>query len=318
MNILVTGAAGFVGKNLCSLLLSIGHTVIALDNFKTSSKNDLDDLLKQKSFQFFRRDIVEPLPEFFNRLEIEQIYHLACPTGVSNVIHLGEEMLLTSSIGTKNILDFAKKKRSTIVFTSSSEVYGNPLVSPQGEDYTGNVDPTGIRSTYEEGKRFAEALAVWYARRYKLNAKIVRLFNTYGPGMNLSDTRVIPTFIKQALRGDMITIQGDGHQKRTFCYVDDTIKALMTVMEKGKAGEVYNIGSTQEITIRELAQLIKKITYSNASIRSVPRPSHDHEHRMPKLMKVQQLGWRFTTSLQKGLILTLQKMQSREGIRYNT
>lgn len=308
MKILVTGGAGFIGKHLCHKLLTQRHTVVAVDNFITSHKKDLRTLLVHSKFKFVRHDIVKPLPAVVSKIKFNQIYHLACPTGVPNVTRLGEEMLLTSSIGTKNVLDFARRIDAPFVFTSSSEVYGNPLKSPQPEEYTGNVDPTGIRSTYEEGKRFAESLVVWYARRYNLRGRIVRLFNTYGPGMSDSDTRVIPTFMRQATRGQALTVQGSGNQQRTFCYVMDTVNAIILAMEKGATGRVYNIGSTQLITMNELAHLIKKITHSKSSITYIVRPAHDHDHRRPVLTKIKRLGWKPTTTLSNGLRLTTQSI----------
>jgi nucleoside-diphosphate-sugar epimerase len=305
MRILVTGGAGFIGKNLCRELLTQGYTVVSVDNLITGDTRGMHELSAYKNFTFIKHDIVRPLPRAVYGIKFDCVYHLACPTGVPNVTKLGEEMLLTSSIGTKRILDLAKTSGAHFVFTSSSEVYGNPLVTPQREEYTGNVDPVGVRSTYEEGKRFAESLVVWYVRRYNLRAMIVRLFNTYGPGMSVKDTRVVPTFIRQAKNDMALTIQGKGLQKRTFCYVDDTVSAIMTVMDKGLPGEVYNIGGTDMVTMNDLARLVKEIAHSRSPITHIKRPDHDHEHRLPDVSKLKHLGWKPRVPLSEGLSITL-------------
>lgn len=305
MKILVTGGAGFIGKNLCATLLAQGHTVVAVDNFITGNKTGLSRLRAHKNFTFIKHDIVRPLPPLLRGKQFQQIYHLACPTGVPNVTKLAEEMLLTSSIGTKHILDFALANDARVVFTSSSEAYGNPLVSPQPETYTGNVDPIGLRSPYEEGKRFSEALIASYVRKYSLGAMIVRLFNTYGPGMDLTETRVIPRFIKHAIDASAITVQGTGRQTRTFCYVDDLVSALSLVMHKGRKGEVYNLGNAKETRIIDLAKQIITLTKSKSKIIFIRRPTHDHDRRHPALSKIKALGWRPTTSLSRGLTLTI-------------
>ena len=307
MTTLVTGAAGFIGSNLCSTLLKQGKSVIGIDNFITSDGSNLKALNKFPRFTFLKHDIINPLPKQLSasRLRLDAIYHLACPTGVPNLTRLAEEMLLTCTVGTHNILELAKIKHAKFLFTSSSEVYGNPLVSPQKETYTGNVDPTGVRSPYEEGKRVSESWVMTYLRKYKLDAKIVRIFNTYGPGMNKSDTRVIPRFLSQTLKNQLLTLHGEGQQKRTFCYVDDLVAGLNLVMEKGKAAEVYNLGSDIQVTIKELAQLIIKATKSKSLIKTVARPRHDHESRLPDLTKINRLDWFQKINLTKGIELTL-------------
>ena len=307
MRILVTGGAGFIGANLCQRLLEQNHEVIAVDNLITSDGSNLKRLQSFPNFTFFKHDIIKPFPRKLttHNSQLTTIYHLACPTGVPNLTKLAEEMLLTCSRGTRNVLELVRLHQAQFLVTSSSEVYGNPLVSPQTENYTGNVDPIGIRSPYEEGKRFTESLVMMYSRKYKLDTKIVRVFNTYGPGMDTSETRVIPRFLQQAVSNQPITIHGHGIQKRTFCYVNDLVSGLLTVMKKGKSGEVYNLGSDQQVTINELAKLIIKVAKSSSKITEIKRPDHDHESRLPDLTKVKKLGWKLQTSLEDGLRKTL-------------
>lgn len=301
-NVLVTGGAGLIGAYLCEKLLSQGYKVICIDNFITSSKENVAHLLKNTNFKLIEQDITSTLPPYlFNKsLVVDSIYHLACPTGVPNLTKLSLEMLRTCSIGTEIILNFAVAKKSKLVFTSSSEVYGDPLIFPQKEDYTGNVDPVGIRSPYEEGKRYAESLIISYVRKYDLDAKIVRLFNTYAL-KKFDDTRVITKFIKAAKENKPITIEGKGEQTRTFCYVDDLVNALLLINDEGKKGEIYNAGSDTEITILELASLVKFVTNSNSKIVSITRPSHDHKRRLPDLSKLKALGWSQNVGIYEGL-----------------
>lgn len=300
--ILVTGGAGLIGINLCKKLLSQGHRVIAVDNLVTSSGENLKPLLRNPKFKFIKHDIVKKISNFqFSISNFQYIYHLACPTGIPNLTKLAEEMLLVCSVGTRNVLEIAKKTKAKLLFTSSSEVYGDPKVFPQTEDYTGNVDPVGIRSPYEEGKRFSESLVQMYVRKYNVDAKIVRVFNTYGPYMASDDSRVIPRFLRQAMSNSPLTVEGKGLQTRTFCYVDDLIDGLLLVMKKGKKGEVYNLGSDKEVRIIDLAKLIIKVTGSKSKIAFVERPTHDHKRRLPSLKKVEKLGWKKKTGLEEGL-----------------
>ncbi len=297
----VTGGAGFIGQNLCRRLLSEGFFVIAVDNLITSEKSVLNEFKKNKKFIFLNQDIVKGIPASLNKKKINVIFHLACPTGVDNLEKLGAEMLFTSSIGTKNVLDFAKKNKSILVFASSSEIYGNPKVFPQREDYNGNVNPVGYRSTYEEGKRFAESLVSFYARKYKVDGKIVRIFNTYGPGMSRSDSRVIPKFMSLCLQSKDLTVEGKGIQSRTFCFVDDLVEGLILVSMKGKRGEVYNLGSDQEVKIIDLAKKVLIATNSPKKINFINRPKHDHDRRLPDLTRIQKLGWKSKVGLDEGL-----------------
>ncbi len=303
MRILVTGGAGFIGSNLCQRLLKQGHEVVAVDNLITSTGKNVQSFKNHP--KFIKHDITKPLTISNKLLAINQIYHLACPTGVPNMGPLALEMLLTCSVGTRNILELARKLNAKFLFTSSSEIYGDPEVFPQTEGYTGNVNPTGARSPYEEGKRFSESLIAAYVRKYKIDAKIVRVFNTYGPQMSEKDTRVIPRFLRQALASQPLPVQGDGLQERTFCYVTDLVDGLIMIADKGKAGEVYNLGSDKKISILELAKLILKLTNSKSQIKFVSRPDHDHQSRLPALTKVKKLGWSPKTTLEAGLSKTI-------------
>lgn len=307
MKILVTGAAGFIGSNLVEHLLEKGNFVYGVDNFITSSYENIERLSKSPNFVFIEVDISKGIQsqDVLRDIKFDEIYHLACPTGVPNLVILAEEMLSTCSQGTKNILEITRKNNAKFLFTSSSEVYGDPKEFPQNEEYTGNVNQIGIRSPYEEGKRFSESLITMYVRKYNLDAKIVRVFNTYGQNMSKSDMRVIPRFIHQLEQDKPLTVHGDGLQKRTFCHVEDLIKGIDLAMEKGVVGEVYNIGSEVEVTIQELAELLINLSGKAIKITYKARPSHDHQARKPSLNKITRLGWTPKTSLEKGLKLTL-------------
>ena len=308
---LITGAAGFIGSNLARTLLEKGDSVIGLDNFITGQPNHIKTLKGFPNFTFLKHDIIKPIKRLTtNGYRLTAIYHLACPTGVPNLTKLGEQILLTSSFGTKNILDLARLHHAKVVFTSSSEVYGNPLVSPQKEDYSGNVHPTGVRSTYEEGKRFSEALIMLYTRKYNIKATIARIFNVYGPGMALSETRVVPRMIARALKNKQIPVQGDGSQTRTFCFVDDMVNGLMLLMDRGRSGEVYNVGNDKQITMINLATQIKNATRARSRVTRIPRPAHDHNSRHPDLTKIQKLGWRQNVDLEEGLKRTIEYFKS--------
>lgn len=306
-SVLITGVAGFIGSNLARTLLEKGETVIGVDNFITGQREHVNKLNKYPRFTFIKHDIIKPLPKLITKDQrLTAIYHLACPTGVPNLTRLGEEMLRTSAEGTRNILELARLHNTKVVFTSSSEIYGNPTIFPQKETYAGNVDPTGLRSTYEEGKRFAEALLMLYVRKYKIQATIARLFNVYGPGMSPLETRVIPRMITQALHNKPIPIHGDGSQTRTFCYIDDMVNGLILLMKKGRTGEAYNIGSDKEITINDLAKQIKNVTRYTLRVVHTPRPPHDHDSRLPDLTKIKKLGWKTTVPLRVGLQRTVE------------
>lgn len=318
MKVLVTGGAGFIGANLCQRLLASGHNVVAVDNLITGQLKNIKPLTAHPQFTFIKHDITKPLTINHKPLTINHIYHLACPTGVTNLVPMARQMLLTCSLGTINVMQLALKNKAKVVFTSSSEIYGDPQVSPQTETYTGNVDPTGVRSPYEEGKRFAESLILMYVRKYNLDVKIVRVFNTYGPFMSQKDTRVIPTFLRQAQSGKPLTIHGDGSQTRTFCYVDDLIDGILKVTQKGKKGEVYNLGSDRQITIKDLAKLIIKMTGTKSGLKFIKRPAHDHQSRQPDLTKVKKLGWKPKVRPEEGIEKTMSlSYSSSEGAKSN-
>jgi len=306
MKILVTGGAGFIGSSLCHSLLAKGFEVFAVDNLITGKKENLTPLLNRNKFHFDELDIISP--EFlqkFRDIKFGQIYHLACPTGVPNIKKFGEEMLLTCSVGTLNVIELAKMHGAKLLFSSTAEVYGEPEVFPQRENYTGNVNPIGPRSAYEEGKRYAESLIAMITKKYGVDAKIVRVFNTYGPNMHEDDHRVIPRFIKQITSNGNITIYGDGRQSRTFLYIDDLIEGLLLIMKKGKAGEVYNAGSKKQTTVTELAELLLKISKRQNGIKYEPHFIEDHNHRLPSVEKIESLGWQQKISLEEGLKKTI-------------
>lgn len=313
--ILITGVAGFIGSNLAEHLLDEGDSVFGLDNFITGSPKNINKLAARDNFTFLQADVASL--DSGQKLAIEregfdEVYHLACPTGVPNLVPLAREMLLASSAGTQNILDIALKARAKFLFTSSSEVYGDPQVYPQKEEYTGNVDPTGIRSPYEEGKRFAESLIVMYCRRCRLDGKIARVFNTYGPNMSEKDQRVIPKFFNQLSNSSPLTIHGDGTQKRTFCHASDLVQGLVLTMRKGESGQVYNIGGAEEVTIADIAKLMLKLAGRDVGIKHEDRPAHDHQSRRPDLGKITSLGWSPKIRLEEGLAQLFNELEPQK------
>jgi nucleoside-diphosphate-sugar epimerase len=308
MRMLITGGAGFIGSNLTERLLREGHQVWSVDNLVTGTKKNVQEFLKNPNFVFSICGIETPeFIDFCNEAgnNFDRIYHLACATGVPNIELLGWEMLEACSVGTIRVLEVAAKNGADLLFTSSSEVYGEPLQSPQGEGYTGNVDSIGPRANYEEGKRFAETLVAYFASHRKVRARIVRLFNVYGPRMALTDTRVIPQFAMQALADAPITVHGDGSQSRTLCFVDDILDGFELIMSRGNPGDVYNLGSETPIAIRDLAEKVIHITNSASTVTSVPRAPHDHAGRKPCLEKIQTIGWKANIDLLTGLRATL-------------
>jgi nucleoside-diphosphate-sugar epimerase len=300
--ILVTGGAGFIGSNVCRTLLSQGHTVHAVDNCITGKRSTIAPLEEERNFFFYEMDIAGPLFfETFSRIPVDEIYTLACPTGVPNLSTLAEEMLRTCSYGTFHVLELAKLHRAKVLLTSTAEIYGQPQVTPQDETYTGNVNPLGVRSAYEEGKRFAEATLAMYVRTHGLDARVVRVFNTFGPGMSLSDFRVIPQFLQSVQNRKPLRLYGDGLQTRTHLYVDDLVRGLTIVMEKGIPGEAYNVGGEHQMTVRELAELIIAITNHPEGIVYEPHFIEDHTHRRPAVEKAQTLGWKQEITVEEGL-----------------
>jgi UDP-glucuronate decarboxylase len=301
--ILITGGAGFLGSHLCRRLLGQGHDVICLDNFFTGSKNNILHLLPDPHFELIRHDIINPI-----YLEIEEIYNLACPASPVHYQYNPIKTIKTNVMGAINTLGLAKRVRATILQASTSEVYGDPEVHPQREDYWGRVNPIGIRSCYDEGKRAAECLMMDYHRQNQVNIKIARIFNTYGPRMALNDGRVVSNFIVQALRGGEMTVFGDGSQTRSFCYVDDMIDGLVRMMESpgGFLGPV-NLGNPVEFTILELAETLIRMTHSRAKIVFKPLPQDDPTQRKPDIaMAHEKLGWKPGVPLEEGLAKTIE------------
>ena len=301
--ILITGGAGFLGSHLCEHLLAQGHDIICLDNFFTGSKNSILHLLSNPHFELIRHDIINPI-----FLEVEEIYNLACPASPVHYQYNPIKTIKTNVMGAINTLGLAKRVRAAILQASTSEVYGDPEVHPQKENYWGRVNPIGIRSCYDEGKRAAECLMMDYHRQNHVNIKIVRIFNTYGPRMAPDDGRVVSNFIVQALRGEDITVFGDGSQTRSFCYVDDMIDGLIRMMgtPKGFLGPV-NLGNPAEFTILELAEILIRMTGSRAKIVFKPLPQDDPTQRKPDITLAQKkLGWQPRVPLEEGLAKTIE------------
>ena len=308
---LVTGGAGFIGSHLCDRLVKNGKKVICLDNLLTGSQKNVAQLLANKNFFFIKQDVCEP---FVSRkfAKIDEIYHLASPADpnvnspVSYMTHPFETMRVNTE-GTWNMCEIALKHKAKLLFASTSEIYGDPQISPQGEDYRGNVSTIGPRAVYDESKRFGETIVSAYVRNKGLDGRITRIFNTYGPKMNPNEGRAVVNFIKQAIKNESITIYGDGSQTRSFCYVDDEVEGLIMAMEKGKSGEVYNIGNDDERTILEFAKIIKKLAGSKSQIIFEPLPEDDPVQRKPDITKAKKtLGWYPKIALEKGLLRTIQ------------
>lgn len=296
------GGAGFIGSNLSHMLLDEGAYVDCVDNLITGRIGAIQVLRPHKRFRFIKIDISDSaFVMITSSMHYDEIYHFACPTGVPNIKVYGEEMLRTCSTGTENVLQIARAQNAKVVYASSAEVYGNPEVFPQDERYCGNVDPVGHRSAYEEGKRFGEALVRFYSDRYQVDAKIVRIFNTFGVGMSPNDSRVIPSFLKRIRDGRSITVYGDGSQTRTHLSVEDLLSALQMVMSKGGRGEVYNIGGEQQLSILELVEIIKELTPLPVEVEHEPHFIEDHGGRLPTVSKVKALGWQPSVDIREGL-----------------
>jgi UDP-glucuronate decarboxylase len=301
MKILVTGGAGFLGSHLCDRLLEQNHEVVCLDNFFTGSKRNVQHLLSHPGFELIRHDVTEPI-----LLEVERIYNLACPASPVHYQYNAVKTLKTSVMGMINMLGLAKRVKARILQASTSEVYGDPEVHPQREDYWGHVNPIGIRSCYDEGKRVAETLCFDYHRQNKVDIRVMRIFNTYGPRMHPEDGRVVSNFVVQALRGDDITIYGDGSQTRSFCYVSDLLDGMMRLMEHPSATGPINIGNPGEFTIRQLAEEVIAMTGSKSKIVQRPLPSDDPRQRKPDIaLAKKELGWEPKIALRDGLTPTI-------------
>ncbi len=305
MRVLITGAAGFIGSHLCERFLNEGHEVIGLDNFITGRPENIAHLFENPNFTFIRYDVTNFL---YVEGKVDLVLHFACPASPVDYMNHPIHTMKVNSVGTLNTLGLAKEKGSRYVFASSSEVYGNPEVHPQPETYWGKVNPIGPRSVYDEAKRFSEALTMAYHRQHGLDVRIVRIFNTYGPRMRRDDGRVIPTFIIQALRGEDLTVHGDGTQTRSFCYVDDLVEGIYRVaVTEGLEGEVFNLGNPEEHTILDLAKMVIEITKSSSGIKFVERRKDDPDRRKPDITKAKKLlGWEPKVNLREGLERTVE------------
>jgi len=307
MRILVTGGAGFIGSHLCERLVSEGNEVLCLDNFFTGRRENILPLLDNSNFELLRHDVTEPI-----LLEVDQIYNLACPASPVHYQYNPVKTVKTNVMGTINMLGLAKRVRARILQASTSEVYGDPLIHPQTEDYWGNVNPIGLRSCYDEGKRLAETLMTDYHRQNKVDIRIARIFNTYGPRMLEDDGRVVSNFIVQALRGQPLTLYGEGQQTRSFCYVDDLIEGLIRLMNVEHLHEPVNLGNPGEFTIMQLAEEVIKACESKSGFTYLPLPADDPRQRKPDITRAQTaLGWNPTIPLREGLTRTVEDFKAR-------
>ena len=305
--ILVTGGAGFLGSHLCDRLIERGDEVICVDNFFTGRKENIRHLLNHPRFELIRHDIVHPIV-----LEVDQVYNLACPASPEHYQFNPIKTIKTSTVGMVNMLGLAKRCKARLLQASTSEVYGDPDVHPQTESYWGHVNPIGPRSCYDEGKRVAESLCVNYAHEHRMEVRLIRIFNTYGPRMDPRDGRVISNFIMQALRGEPLTVYGDGQQTRSFCFVSDLIEGMMRLMDyEGHDPGPVNIGNPGEYSMRQMAEAIVKLTGSSAPIEQRPLPQDDPRRRCPDIGQAKKLlGWEPKVSLESGLRKTIEYYQS--------
>jgi len=310
MRILVTGGAGFIGSHLCERLLGEGNEVLCLDNFFTGRRENIFHLLDNPRFELLRHDVTEPI-----LLEVDQIYNLACPASPVHYQYNPVKTVKTSVMGAINMLGLAKRVRARILQASTSEVYGDPLVHPQTEDYWGNVNPIGLRSCYDEGKRLAETLMTDYHRQNKVDIRIARIFNTYGPRMLENDGRVVSNFIVQALRSESLTLYGEGQQTRSFCYVDDLIEGLIRLMNAEHLHDPVNLGNPGEFTIKQLAEEVIKVCESKSGFTYLPLPADDPRQRKPDITRAHDLlGWNPKIPLHEGLRKTVEDFKSRVQI----
>ena len=300
--ILVTGGAGFIGSHLCERLLERGNEILCVDNFFTSRRNNILHLLVNPMFEFMRHDITWPL-----YVEVDEIYNLACPASPIHYQFDPVQTTKTNVHGSINMLGLAKRLKVKILQASTSEVYGDPTEHPQRESYWGNVNPIGVRSCYDEGKRCAETLFFDYHRQHKLNIRVVRIFNTYGPRMHPNDGRVVSNFVLQALRNDPITIYGSGHQTRSFCYVDDLVSGLIAMMDQDDIVGPVNLGNPEEYSIKDLAMMIRELAESSSEIVYNPLPQDDPVRRKPDItLAREKLGWDPRFSIREGLLQTIE------------
>jgi UDP-glucuronate decarboxylase len=310
MRILVTGGAGFIGSHLCERLMGEGNEVLCLDNFFTGRRENIFPLLDNPRFELLRHDVTEPI-----LLEVDQIYNLACPASPVHYQYNPVKTVKTNVMGAINMLGLAKRVRARILQASTSEVYGDPLVHPQTEEYWGNVNPIGIRSCYDEGKRIAETLMTDYHRQNNVDIRIARIFNTYGPRMLENDGRVVSNFIVQALRGEPLTLYGEGQQTRTFCYLDDLVDGLIRLMHVVDLHEPINLGNPGEFTIMQLAEEVVKTCESRSGFTYLPLPADDPRQRKPDISKAKlKLGWSPTIALREGLKKTVEDFKARVNV----
>jgi UDP-glucuronate decarboxylase len=306
MRVLVTGGAGFLGSHLCDRLIGQGHDVLCLDNFFTGRKQNIEHLLGNTRFEFIRHDVIDPY-----KFEVDQIYNLACPASPPHYQYNPIKTIKTSVMGAINCLGLAKRVHARVFQASTSEIYGDPAVHPQPESYWGNVNPIGRRSCYDEGKRCAETLFFDYHRENKVDIRVVRIFNTYGPRMNPDDGRVVSNFIVQALRGEDITVYGDGSQTRSFCYVDDLIEGFLRLMEQTETVGPVNIGNPGEFTMLELAELVLKKVGGKSKIVYKDLPADDPRQRQPDITLAKKyLKWEPKVPLEQGIEKTIEYFRS--------
>jgi dTDP-glucose 4,6-dehydratase len=306
MRVLVTGGAGFIGSHLCDALLGEGHTVACVDNLVTGRKENIAHLHNEPRFEFVQKDVCRP----FDCGEVAYVFHFASPASPADYLRYGIETLKTGSAGSMNGLDLAKKYNAKFLLASTSECYGDPQEHPQKERYWGHVNPIGPRSVYDEAKRFAEALTMAYRRYHKVDTRIVRIFNTYGPRLQINDGRVISNFMRQALSGEDLTVYGNGSQTRSFCYVSDEVAGILA-LAKSPEHEPVNIGNPTEFTILECAQVVLEMTQSRSKIRHEALPQDDPKQRCPDISKARQLlGWEPVVDLRTGLRMSLDYFKS--------
>lgn len=311
MRILVTGGTGFIGSHLCDRLIADGQEVICLDNFFTGRRENIVHLLDNRRFELLRHDVIEPI-----LLEVDQIYNLACPASPVHYQYNPVKTVKTNVMGALNMLGLAKRVHARILQASTSEIYGDPAEHPQTEKYWGNVNPIGLRSCYDEGKRVAETLMMDYHRQHKVDIRIARIFNTYGPRMQENDGRVVSNFIVQALRSGSITIYGDGEQTRSFCYVDELVDGMVRLMNAEGLFQPVNLGNPTEFTIKELAEEVRSLCQSAAKINYEPLPSDDPRQRKPDITRAHELlGWEPKISLREGLRLTIADFAERLNLK---
>jgi dTDP-glucose 4,6-dehydratase len=310
LRIIVSGAAGFIASHMCDRLLAEGHTVVGLDNFLTGAEHNLAHLKGHARFQFVRQDVTQP---FSVEGQFDTVLHMASPASPKDYLEHPIETLDVGSAGTRVMLELARSHKARFLLTSTSESYGDPLVHPQVESYWGNVNPVGPRSCYDESKRFAEALTMAYHRTHRIRTNIARIFNTYGPRMKLNDSRVVPAFLDQALRGRPMTVFGDGSQTRSFCYVSDLVDGLWRLMQSDERYPV-NLGNPQEMTILEFAERIRRLTGTRSQIVHEPLPQDDPKQRKPDITKAQNLlGWQPRVALEDGLRETIEYFRKEQA-----